>query len=390
MRYFKDKDRREQLSKYYKRRHEIERRLGNDPNSIDLLSQLAEVYNLTLKYNKAIEISNKILKLEGKNKSASNNLFYAYDMSEDFESTLKVLERYLRDFQLEKRRELKIFGFSRVAERYFKKKRVVSYVIASKMPFDRPSEVIDINFSTFFHFSKIGWSEKNTEVLNLILEIYPHDVDILNARGYSYLSRNELLKAKVSLDKALSIDGKNFKSNLLLGCHYRKTGKFGEAKEVLFSLLRDGSFFKFQSDNFIGLPLNSTDDDKQDLSNLMLIITELALLYYENGYYREAIERFSKLLKISGNHNRDTSMVGIYNYLGKAYQALGSKKKALKIFNFSLRIDPSSVEVLTSLGHLYLERRMYYKALKVNEKCLSIDPKFEPALKLQEELSQFK
>lgn len=377
----------DKLREYKKKIKELELDLADDPNSIDLLTQLARFYNLTVQYNKAINICNKVLKLEEKNKLASNNLFYAYDMLEDFESALRVLERYLADFQLEKKQGLRIFGFIELAQEFFTQRKEILYEEASQMPFFRPSEVIDINFSTFFHFSRIGWSERNTEVLSLILEIYPQDVDILIAKAYSYLLRNELSEAKALLDKALFINGTDFIANMYLGYYYRKVRKYIKAEEVLNHLLRQQSFAKFQSDKFRLNSLNNIDVIR-DYVNYIAILIELGAVYCDSGRYKQSIEHFLRLLKTSGYGRGDSSYgARINDYLGRAYQALGYNKQAFKILKTALRMDPSSVEVLTSLGNFYLERKMYYQALKVNEKCLRINPKYKPALKLQKDLS---
>ena len=383
------KDRRELIRKRNKKLQEIEGNLEIDPNSIDLLSQLVELYNLTHQYHKAIDLGNKILKIEEKNKIASNNLFYAYDLVEDFESVLEILKRYLRDFQLEKRPELQIFAYAAAAERVFKKKRKISYLLLNKMPFNRPSEVIDINFNTLFTFSRIGWSERRTEVLEIILEIHPQDLDILTALGYSYLSKKNYSKAKVLLYKALSIDRKNFRTNLLLGSYYQKIDKYREAEEVFIRLLRQNSIEKFLSDKIDRQFNVYTDDEIKAITNYKTALGGLASLYYDTGQYKQAVDNYSKLLSYYGLWKRDSTMLDIYIELGKSYQGLGLKRKALNTFKIALKIDPISVEVLASLGIFYFERSMYYRALKFNAKCLKIDPKYEPALKLQEELSRY-
>jgi len=318
-RFVTGKDRKELVRKRNIKLQEIEGNLEIDPNSIDLLSQLVELYNLTYHYYKAIDVGNKILKIEEKNKIASNNLFYAYDLVEDFESVLEILKHYLRDFQLEKRPELQKFGYAAAAERVFKKKRKISYLILIKLPFNRPSEVIDINFSTSFHYSRIGWSERKAEVLSLILEIHPQDIDILNALGYSYLSKKNYSEAKVLLYKSLSIDRKNFRTNLLLGHYYQKIGKYREAEEVFFRLLRQNSMEKILSNKLdLQFPIYS-DDEVITISNYNAALGGLASLYYDTGQYRQAIDNYSKLLSNCRIGQRDSTMLDIYISLGKAY-----------------------------------------------------------------------
>lgn len=350
----------------------VEENLKTHPDSIKFLSRLAELYNKTHEYKLAIEVSNKILKIGENIKLANNNLFYAYDMLEEYDNALLILKNYLKNFTIVKKPELQHFAYSKWAIEYYKHNKIISRFILRIMPFNSPSEVIDINFSTSFHFSKIGWSERNTEAFKLILENQPQNVDILNALGHSYILNGKYSEAKESLDKALLVTKENFRTNLLLGSLYRKTGNYKEAEDILLKLVR--------------LKIECV----QDSVNIIGALKELGLLYFENGEYEPAIEQFSNVLKFF-NLRQEVyfeipSLVEVYHNQGKAFQGLGYKRKAVKSFERALEIDPSSVEVLTSLGNFYLERRMYYKALKLNEKCLSINPKFEPALKLQKDL----
>ena len=352
----------------------FEENLKNNPNSINFLSRLAELYNITHQYKVAIKYSNKILKTGENIKLANNNLFYAYDMLEDYDNVLLVLKDYLKNFPLVRKPELQRFAFSTWAVEYYENKKMITPFILSILPFNRPSDAIDINFSTSFHFSRIGWSERNTEALRLIFKIHPQNIDILNALGYSYILKGKYSEAKESLDKALLLTKENFRTYLLLGSLYRKTSNYKEAEDIFLRIIR----LKMESES--------------DSVNVFEALKELGLLYFESGEYEHAIEQFSNVLKFF-NLRQDIyfkipSMVDVYHNLGKAHQALGSKRKTVKSYERALEIDPSSVEVLTSLCDFYFERKMYYQALKVNARCLSVDAKYEPALKLREELSR--
>lgn len=267
-------------SEEYDKVREFEERLKNRPNSIAILSRLTELYNLTHQYKVAIDFSNKILKTGENIKLANNNLFYAYDMLEDYDNVLIVLKDYLKNFPIVRKPELLHFAYTTWSNEYYKKKRILSPFILSKLPFNRPSEAIDINFSTSFHFSRIGWSERSTEVLRLILENHPQNIEILNALGYSYILKGKYSEAKESLDKALSLTKENFRTNLLLGSLYRKISNFKEAEDIFLGLIRQ----KIES--------------VQDSVNIIGALKELGQLYFEAGEYELAIEQFSNVLKL--------------------------------------------------------------------------------------------
>ncbi|MBY9014033.1 MAG: tetratricopeptide repeat protein, partial [Candidatus Lokiarchaeota archaeon] len=177
----------------------------------------------------------------------------------------------------------------------------------------------------------------------------------------------------------------------LLGSYYREIGEYRQAEEIFFRLIRNQSYIKFLSGDFSHFLL--IGDDAKDFRNLFALLTELGLVYFEGGEYENAIEQFLKVIKFYRNipsSFKIRSMAGVYLRLGEAYQALGFKRKAFKAFDEALKLDPSSLEALTSVGKMYLEMGRYKRAFDLNEKCLSINPNFDPALKLREKLDQSK
>lgn len=406
--------------------NEIKQKLEEEPYSIRLLCQLTEWYNIKDQYQKALGYCDKILKLDDNNKLAYNNIFYAYDMLEDFDNALKVLNIYLTKFPLVKEPRFEGHSHSILTERYYKKKISNFPYYTIYLPFKKPSQVIDNNFSTAFSFSKIGWSERAFEVLNLILEHYPQDIYTMNGLAYNYIKKERYKEAKEAIDKALSINNEDFNSLLISGGLYRRTGKYKESKAIYNRLI--------QNSNSVDLPLNSSFDIKvyvnkenlKDVLNLYGAYHGLGLLCNETGEYEQAIELFTKVLnfrkRLSGFLTpKNSTLTPLYHKLGIAYHALDYNKLALKAFKKGLSCDPMSIEVLASLGELYFVMKKYKHAietfrhivniepenhlawhllsksyfesgkkqyaLETNTKCLSLDPKFDPALKLREILT---
>lgn len=416
---------RDSMTLVYERIQELKDELKGNPNSIDLLNQLVKIYNITGQHKKAIEAGNKIIESGGKNQDTFNNLFYAYDMLEDFDNVLKVLKKYLSSFRLSKKPELLKFSYSPYAKRYFKERKKIELLAdANKLPFNLFSEAIEYNFNTSFRFSKIGWSERSCEALSLILEHYPEDIDIINALIKNYLSREQNTKAKEWLDRALSINKRNLMSRLLLGDYYRKTGKNKESENEYKYLISAS----FSLDEFNRIQVPDTGGVELDTIILITVLVRVGILYNETGEYRHAITHLSKILDYSKrirtlSSGKDPSLTPIYHNLGIAYQGLGSNKLALKAFKTALKHDSGNGDVSASLGELYYLMKKYKLAIKTlqhvvrfkpesyyswhmlakshhergenayaigtNEKCLGIDPKFGPALKLQEELSRY-
>jgi len=392
-----------------------------------LLSQLAEKYNLTGQYKRAIEICDKILEDRKKFKPAYNNLFYAYDMLEDFDNGLEVLQIYLKSFHLVEDPELHAYSYSLWAELYYKNKIEDWPIYVNSLPFKKPSDVIDINFSTSFTISRIGWSERSSEVYRLILDFYPQNIEFLNALSSSYISKGKYKEAQESLDNVLSITKENFMAQVLLGDLYRKTGKYNESEVVYNKIIQNLSSVNFQLGSKDQIPLFVKKEHRRDKMNLIETYTGLGLLFNETGEYERALEQFSKLLdyykRVKSFFTTHPALPFIYYNLGIAYQALDYKKLALKVFKKALKKKPTSIVVLASLGELYFDMKKYKHAIEnfhhvvgidpenylawhllsksyyknremalaneANTKCLGIEPTFKPALKLREELSQF-
>ncbi len=405
---------------------DVIKKLKSNPNSIELLTQLAESCNLIDQYNKAITICKKVLDLNQNNRAALNNLFYAYDRLEDFDQAINILKSYLEVFPVDKNKKYQYLSYSKIFKNVFKNNQVEPF-IEIHLPSNYPSKVIDINFSTKFHFSKIGWSLRGIDVLKIVLEKQSQDIDFWNALGYSYLSLENYDEAKKALEKALDIDGKNEISHIFLGRYYLKKEKYEKAEsEFRFAIQQE---FIYQLPISLNFPTISEDSKRilnEYLPRLALHISawsDLGEIYNKRGEYEKALVACNKTIALYTRTFpllRRTNLVPVYKNLGVAFYALDNNKKALRAFKKALKYDPKNVEVLECLGEIYFEMekfdhaieifqhvvgikpedslawhmlsKSYYKngkishAVEMNTRCLSIDPNFKPALELQKKL----
>ncbi|MFX1500397.1 MAG: tetratricopeptide repeat protein [Promethearchaeota archaeon] len=353
------------------------RRLKLNPHSIEVLTQLAEAYNLTSQYKKAVSICKEILKLEQDYRPALNNLFFAYDRLEDFNQVLKIFDSYLRKFKLEKKKELQDLSFSLLLKNYFKDNKTEPF-LEIYLPPHYPSNVIDINFSTAFHFSKIGWSLQSSDILRNSLEKYPQDIDLWNSLGFSFYLEGKFDEAKIAFDKALEIDDKNDMTHYLLGSFYLRNNELEKAKMEFRIVIAN---FPISWNRGITLIEESTQNKMPNIQAL----NSLGETYIKCGEYEEAITTLSKalaltnlLFPLSSNLFKKSSksyfLSYIYKNLGIAYYSLDDIKKALKMFKKSLKNDPENVENLEYLGTINFEIKKYKNATEIFQHVVEIKP----------------
>ncbi|MBA7627299.1 Beta-barrel assembly-enhancing protease [subsurface metagenome] len=409
---------------------DYKKKLSTNPNSIELLTRLAEVYNLKGQYKKSIELCEKVLKINPKYKPALNNLFFAFDRCEDYQQALKILKSYTENFSFKKIKELQRLTDSLELKMLVKENKR-NPVLEGYLPLNYPSEVMDINFSTSFQFSKIGWSVRRSDVLKHVLEKYPQDIDLWNALGLSYIFSDKYDDAKTAIDKALQIDRNNDMTHYLLGSLYLKIKNYKEAEKEFIAIIGQSLGPLNLTNPLIPAEISNGDFREEGFLH-MQIWAKLGLIYNEIGEYEKALVACKKSLMLV-NHvkrsiatllsrsPRDPIRTLIFKNLGVAYYALDDNKRALKALRKALKIDPENVEVLEYLGEMYFEMKKfkqateifqqiiiikpedylawhllsksYYKSNKIslakeaNSRCLTLNPNFKPALELRNNLS---
>lgn len=396
-------------------------RLKVNPNSIEILQQLTEAYNLLGQYNKAIRSCNEILERDLNNKVALNNLFFAVDRLENFERALNILKSYLEMFPLSKNKKFQQLPGLRD---YFKGGENTPF-FEIYLPLNYPSIIIDLNYNTSFQFSKVGYSSRCLEVLKIILKKYPFDVDTWNALGNRYFSLERYEKAKDILNKALEIEPNNKFTHLKLGQIHLEGGEFEKAKEEFFFVIKEQNLDQLQIIDDHEMSPSQYFENKFDIVNLIIAAwSGLGNIYSEMGKYEDAIDAYNKSLsyyKQIFSSLKTPAIAPIYKNLGIAHHALGNNKESLKTFKIALKHDPEFVDVLGCMSELYLEMKKfkyaieilqhlvsikpedhlawyllsksYFKSGKIsyaseaNARCLKLNPKFKPALELNKKFS---
>lgn len=88
----------------------------------------------------------------------------------------------------------------------------------------------------------------------------------------------------------------------------------------------------------------------------------------DEGYYNEAIQQYSKILKFSPFD------VSILQGIGDAYYWEGEYDMALIYYERALKVNPNHQMIIKSIGDIYSDRKMHDKALENYLKALSLSP----------------
>jgi tetratricopeptide (TPR) repeat protein len=102
---------------------------------------------------------------------------------------------------------------------------------------------------------------------------------------------------------------------------------------------------------------------------------KLAVGYFEDKNYGQAIAEFTKIIKLNSN----LSFLA-YNNRGYAYFKNGDLNKAIVDLNQAIKMKPDFEFAYTNRGEIYLSQKNYTQAIADFTVAISINPKFAKAL----------
>ncbi|MFW9987661.1 MAG: tetratricopeptide repeat protein [Candidatus Odinarchaeota archaeon] len=413
------------------------------PDHLEALKNIVYAYNKVGEYEKAIITSKKILSLDQNSEKALNNMFFAYDQTENFEEVLKIFKKYIEIYSANLKGSLKsykatskfsgfMFAVSTEALRKINTLDYKKFTIDQLLPRVNPCESINLNLEKSFARSKIGYSERKVEILELALEKFPLSKHLWNSLGYEYcLVRNDYNRAESIFKKSLEIDSEDPYLWILMGILYYKMEEFQKSIDIYEQVLK-----MYPHSSALRKELPGTDVSDQKLKSLC---DKVALINQGNvhnvmGEYEKAIVACKKALKI------DITLIKYYNdlivetneatnssawmVLSISYNALGMNKKAIKsikkaikfnkynitawnhfgflyqeienfkrsrkVFQHVVELDPNDFEAWYNLAKVFFKEGRLDDAMEANNKSLNINPQFNQALKFQKTLDSYK
>ena len=374
-----------QIAYLFYLRHDIdfsieyyEKALCIQPDNIQALQGLFDVYKSEKNYDKALTLAKQIYSVE-KNDTNFTQLLFILTLCEKYQY---VLDLY-KDKSLENNRNKYIYFYVAISFYY------LNDIKSAKEYFTKVYEVDKRDIETLFYLSKINYLEKDyqksSDFLDSLLSI-KDDARALNLKGMIQLELQNNSKAVSFFTEAVKIDRINAEYIYNLGIAYSLNGWFEEAQKCFLSAI-------------------ALDPESMDVHYA------LGYLYYEQKNYLKAklelefifskIKNYPKakileavILAAEGNSveaeeilkefiSQDPKNDFAYWAFGVVYENLGQPEKAMPYFEKAISINPSSVEYLYKLAEAAYKTQDYSTVLDNIKLILDINCNYVAAYSLK-------
>lgn len=210
------------------------------------------------------------------------------------------------------------------------------------------------------------------------LGVDPDDVSLIHKQGTLLLKKKKFIEAEAVYEKLLADNNKDSVALAGRGKAYFGQGKFEEAERDFLAALEIDSE-QWQSQEFLGLIYSRRQEYDQAINRFKTALGQqprnesinnnLAVTYYLNGDFQEAVDLLKALLKTSTNRKA-------YNNLALTSFQLGFYEEALAAFK---RGSENEAVAYNNMGYEYLTHKKFNEAIQAFEKALNLYPKFYPS-----------
>ena len=229
------------------------------------------------------------------------------------------------------------------------------------------------------------------EAYKVAVALDPNDVMIHHQLGNVYSKRGERSAAMRHQQRAIAIAPEFAAAHYQLGLLYAQEKRWTDAiasyrtayrydetlVEVLYNLaqayLRTGDtsaareqMTLFEARKAALTPLHQLRgalQRTQDIAERAQILTNIARLYLQNGFYEKAVREYQKALGM------DPELVPAYNGLGIAYTMLGKHSEAVTAQQNALELQPNFAKAHAGLGLAYFSQNEMESALGILSTC---------------------
>ena len=373
-----------------------------DGDNIEILAQLAQLYELLENYERALYYIEKVLELDTNHLESLNLLVEIYIEQGDFLTAkqtcekicklqpsgssfvqaIKVLNK-LNDFdaikELEKNcTQLNDEVLYEIACAYYKNDNLQKAIELLEAGYSKNTQSVNIMELLGKIYYDSADFDKSKKIFKSLIDVSPTP-EALNYLGLFALEEQKLTDAIEYFSKAKKLDEKNAQYSYNLASAYFLNGWFDEA------LLNFNSAICFEPDN-------------------VNYHYSLAYLYYQKGLYPKALSELKLIKKLEPEHmlsnvlnamiiakqGDSLSAKNLLESITKenktddfAFYALSSVYKELLQFDLAKRtiklaifLNPKSLNYLSELADIEIEQKNYEEALGVVKKVLEINDKY--------------
>ncbi|MCM8785930.1 MAG: tetratricopeptide repeat protein, partial [Candidatus Omnitrophica bacterium] len=226
--------------------------------------------------------------------------------------------------------------------------------------------VIERGFKTESILYMYGVSLKNLRIYQQaekifleVIKINPKNYEALTELGEIYFLKNEIEKAKKTLEKSLDLKREYPKTYFIL-CQICQIK--GEKEEAIYYLDR---LINFAPDDFYPYYIKG-------------------LILKQNSEFEKANENFKIAYSILKKRN---DFYSIFN-LGLLLKEMNRIDEALDTFNYLKKLKPEDIEIMNEIGICYALKGEELKAKEIWESILKKDPLYYPARENLKKLSE--
>ncbi len=346
----------------------------NGPD-IPTMMQLVQIYNSMNKYDKSIDVLKEMLKVDPSNEAIKESLSELYIQTDKNKEALDILQDLMRshigDFDLK----------ARIATVYLRMKDFGKADSLLDAIFTSDSSRADAKFAIAqFYLNEmqrdsavIPFAE---QIFKKLIALYPNDARsyLVAGLGASYKDKDSL--AEIYLNKSISIDSTNQNSWQAMAVLYYQKNDFDKMAKLMSHAV---SIFPedFRLNLFYGLALNRSGDNSDAVKPLekavslkptdMDALSTLALVYEALNRYDDAYRIYETALKVDGKN----SLI-LNNYAYSLSERGLDLQKALKMAQLAVQLDPKNSAYLDTIGWVYFKLGDYENAESYVKEALSV------------------